>query len=1603
MKNMQSIKKRALAFLLSLAMCMSLLSTAVFAVEAGGTTGAEDSPVASDTQTSDETTNETGAEGGTTPAEGNIGDIGGEAVSTEGEDDAKEEEAPVYICGKEEHTHGEDCYELRPVYELICGSEDENHEHTPECYGEPVLKCKFEGFENGESHVHTEECEGEAELVCELEEGDRHIHTGECLGESVLSCELEESESHTHDEECYTETEKSVHELTCGQEEGEAHIHSEECYTETIETVSELTCGQEDYEGHTHDENCYTTGLTCKLEETEGHIHGEECYQPALICGTDETHEHTAECYKTEKVSICEVEEHVHTVECCAVYDELFNGLQALSDKFPAFQMEYFDNLTEDVEDPLAGFAAKASAQFGEEFNALLELYKQLPTELADSEGYLTLKTALETFASAMGGDLNSGIARMDTIYPIKYTENNINFELYENGTAKVISGEKNQYYRIIVPGTVTYEDRTYRVTVIGEQAFYNKGYAQVTLSEGLETIEKNAFGYTYLYGKDLVIPNSVITIEERAFAGFNRYATEASHINKIILGDNLETIGYCAFYFNAGITDNNVIAPFPVEVECGTNLKSVDPWAFYYSYSYNDVKSVTVRGFEGAIDDVLNAVYAFSACGLTYTMIDSNNILSVQSLQKAINESNGPTRLTLKNAHYIIKDSVVIPNGKDITITNGNSTIVFEPEDYMFKKPMFKIEKGGKLTIDAATTESLIINAAPLAVPGRLTATTFQINGELVLKDGLINGGGGIGMNMGMFSGAIVLGDNAKFDMSGGVIQGTSTDGAHSAPIVVGSGAVFNMSGGKITDNINRTSIYNGYAAGAVLIYGWSSSDIGGKMNLTGNAEISNNSTRGVGGAITLVGNAELQMDGGTITGNRSTGGTSSNGGGVCVAGRTGGMSTAYDAKCVFTMDGGVISDNEAEYGGGIYVNSNHVTLNAGEITGNKARMTGGGVYVETPNPKPNSLKMYNALITGNTASVMGGGMYFCPTGTAELYIDQGAGIFDNTSDGAADDFVSVVVDMSSSSKSATLSERMLGGGRVNWYRDGSVAETSLSGGWGFVTEDSVRYDAENPGDPLPAGSYKYSLALKAAVSDGVKHLAEESAQLIITGNHATRGGGVGANGWVTAGYPSEDEEFYSLKITKAWENIPEEDWKPVEIQVMSGEHVLETVKLSQNNNWTYTLTGLSKSVVDTLEVKELTEGYEVSYSETTLDGLVYSVTVTNGPLGSLSVEKKWDDGEDKNRPESAAVQLYRTGKEEGAKKEAFGEPVILNKSNDWSHTWDNLEKKYTWTVEEIDVPDGYTPKYQLSEDGKTITITNIAITNLEVHKIWIDSEMGKRPESVKVQLYRAGKETDAEKQPSGEPVILNDANGWSYIWDNLEKKYTWTVEEIDVPEGYISSIEYGENGTIATITNTAITTLTVNKEWIHNGNNNHPASVTVQLYKDGKAEGDAVILSGATNWTYTWEELDSRFKWTTGEINVPEGYTSVTTTNEDGTVVTITNTYRRPVTPPPEQPDPTPDPEPTPDPDPDPDPDPEDPTYEVPDEPTPLTEIPDTPPPLSELPQEDLLDIFDEDVPLAGGIGSGNNDAVWYLLALFSLAGLGLLNLLEKKLFRK
>ena len=80
MRNMQSITKRALAYFLSLAMCVSLLSTAVYAAEADGADGTGGFPALSDTITNDETSQGAGTEGGDMSNEGNNDTVAGGAA-----------------------------------------------------------------------------------------------------------------------------------------------------------------------------------------------------------------------------------------------------------------------------------------------------------------------------------------------------------------------------------------------------------------------------------------------------------------------------------------------------------------------------------------------------------------------------------------------------------------------------------------------------------------------------------------------------------------------------------------------------------------------------------------------------------------------------------------------------------------------------------------------------------------------------------------------------------------------------------------------------------------------------------------------------------------------------------------------------------------------------------------------------------------------------------------------------------------------------------------------------------------------------------------------------------------------------------------------------------------------------------------------------------------------------------------------------------------------------------------------------------------------------------------------------------------------------------
>ncbi len=82
-----------------------------------------------------------------------------------------------------------------------------------------------------------------------------------------------------------------------------------------------------------------------------------------------------------------------------------------------------------------------------------------------------------------------------------------------------------------------------------------------------------------------------------------------------------------------------------------------------------------------------------------------------------------------------------------------------------------------------------------------------------------------------------------------------------------------------------------------------------------------------------------------------------------------------------------------------------------------------------------------------------------------------------------------------------------------------------------------------------------------------------------------------------------------------------------------------------------------------------------------------------------SVTVKKVWvlDDGG--KRPESVTAVLYRD-----AEKYAS---IELSDKNGWSHTWSSLNDSYTWTVDEPDVPEGFTSTVSGS-GGTVFTITN-------------------------------------------------------------------------------------------------------------------------------------------------------------------------------------------------------------------------------------------------------------------------------------------------------
>lgn len=97
------------------------------------------------------------------------------------------------------------------------------------------------------------------------------------------------------------------------------------------------------------------------------------------------------------------------------------------------------------------------------------------------------------------------------------------------------------------------------------------------------------------------------------------------------------------------------------------------------------------------------------------------------------------------------------------------------------------------------------------------------------------------------------------------------------------------------------------------------------------------------------------------------------------------GGAAGLYTSTSEFVMNGTArMEDNEADYGGGVYMANilAAFTMNGGTIANNTATKYGGGVYCEANKQYGSNdtakINLNGGTITGNTAGIAGGGVYF-------------------------------------------------------------------------------------------------------------------------------------------------------------------------------------------------------------------------------------------------------------------------------------------------------------------------------------------------------------------------------------------------------------------------------------------------------------------------------------------------------------------------------------------------------------------------------------------------------------------------------------------------
>lgn len=275
--------------------------------------------------------------------------------------------------------------------------------------------------------------------------------------------------------------------------------------------------------------------------------------------------------------------------------------------------------------------------------------------------------------------------------------------------------------------------------------------------------------------------------------------------------------------------------------------------------------------------------------------------------------------------------------------------------------------------------------------------------------------------------------------------------------------------------------------------------------------------------------------------------------------------------------------------------------------------------------------------------------------------------------------------------------------------------------------------------------------------------------------------------------------------KVTKVWNDANNQDGKrpeSVTVQLykkvgnadpvaVEGKKLTLTAKEKTDaNTWVASFTNLpqyeaGKEITYSIKEVDVPAGYKASVT-----GQV--VTNTHNPdTVILSGTKVWKDNnnQDGKRTTSVKVQILNG--------EKVVQEIEVSEKTGWKFESKKLPKyengkEIKYTVKETAMTE-YKATITTDKDGK-YTITNEHTpekTAVKGHKIWKDEDNkdGIRPASITVKLLADGKET-------GQTATVSETSGWTYEFTDLDryqegKEIAYTVEEVNVPDGYTASVE--------------------------------------------------------------------------------------------------------------------------------------------------------------------------------------------------------------------